>query len=231
MKLIKLMTVTALTVGAVFGSFVESAEARGGRWSGNSINEVDLDFKFSLFTETPDGEPILDSSPSRVFCTRFRCVKRDLSPNLGIFEEAIRDLSYTAAEENGSFLVSGKFDLLDLRARKRGEIVEYSFLIPNKNIEVFPINIFSFDFQISLDFLEETLQELDLDLDLDPVNSLEDIFTLFNERDDEGELLLQRLLKQQNRTVSISVPESSSINSLLAISILGAGLGLKRKLK
>jgi hypothetical protein len=60
---------------------------------------------------------------------------------------------------------------------------------------------------------------------LDPVNSIEDIFTLFNLRDDDGELLVQSLLPIDINSVS----EPSLINSLLAIGIFGTGFALRRK--
>ncbi|MEL7038109.1 MAG: hypothetical protein AAFO04_21210, partial [Cyanobacteria bacterium J06592_8] len=86
MKLMKLMTVTALTTATVFGSFVESAEARGGRWSASNTQEVDTVLEFSLFTQTPGGEDILDSEPN--------------NPNLGLFKGAIEDFYFDSISES-----------------------------------------------------------------------------------------------------------------------------------
>ncbi|MCG5059476.1 MAG: hypothetical protein KA714_16215 [Limnoraphis sp. WC205] len=237
MKMIKLMTVTALTVGAVFGTIVESAVARGGRWSGSNTNDPSSDFEFSIFTQTPDGEPILDSSGSIYAFTRSGLLKRyDRNPNLGNFEGAIRNFSFTANSDILGFQVSGSYDILDLRARKidanyqeliynyetreydlvTPELVEYSFLLPGTDYNIFSPYIFGFSFELPLDGVPEQL---------DPVNSIEDIFTLFNLRDDDGELLVQSLLPIDINSVS----EPSLINSLLAIGIFGTGFALRRK--
>ncbi|KKD35968.1 MAG: PEP-CTERM sorting domain-containing protein [Limnoraphis robusta] len=229
MKMIKLITVTALTLGAVFGSFVESAVARGGRWSGSSTAEPENYFEFSLFTQTPRGQDIRDS-------------KRG-NRNLGLFKGAIENFSFCSQSDDadtfpnlgngcelsgftGSY-IDDSFPVLDLQARNREGVVEYSFLLPNTNKQVFPIDSLLFNFQLRLDRIPSELR-------LDPVNSLKDIFSLFNLRDDDGELLLKSLLNSTNSDADVEiqyVPEPSSMNALFAIGILGAGFGLKRRFK
>lgn len=244
MNLMKWMTVTALATATVFGSFVGSAEARGGKWSGENINEPETFFEFSLFTQTPEGEDILDSVPTRrierctgIFRSGFGVIRQPercfLGNDVGLFKEAIRDFSFCSQSDlpdkfpelgfgcessnfKGSY-TGDSFHVLDLQARDREGVVEYSFLLPHTDQEVFPTNqFFGFDFELPLDMIPQ---------ELDPVNSIEDIFTLFNLRNDDGKLLIQRLKKIS------SVPESSSRNTLLAIGILGVGIGVKRKLK
>ncbi|MEB3283384.1 MAG: hypothetical protein VKK42_31130 [Lyngbya sp.] len=61
MKLIKLMTVTALTVGAVFGAVVESAEAgftqNGSSGSGWRTDGTEVDYSLTLFPTVEDSNP------------------------------------------------------------------------------------------------------------------------------------------------------------------------------
>jgi hypothetical protein len=241
MKMIKLMTVTALTVGAVLGTVVESAEARGGRWSIHNSGVFDIDYNFSLFTETPEGEEIFDSEPDYQY--------------LGVFKGAIKNYNYTVIEDwprktNPYVQKSDLFDVLDLRVRSEWyyryiyrepgnrtrewrEYIEYSFINPKTGRnEIIPPGFGSriFDFR---------MLAVNIPQELDPVNSLKDIFTLFSLKDDQtdqtGELLIERLLEldtlnPDNVEVSVSVPESDISNSLLILGVVGAGWGLQRKL-
>jgi hypothetical protein len=247
MKMIKLITVTALTVGAVFGTIVESAEARGGRWSINSFRGFDSNYEFSLFTETPEGEEIFDSQPNR--------------QDWGIFKGAIQNFNYTVTEcctspeETPEILESDSFDVLDLRASIRQEwglteysvinsqtgrresssesslFIEYSFINPktgrNEFIPPGSGGVTLVDFAIPL---------AEIPKELDPVNSLKDIFTLFSLKNDQtGQLLIEKLLFQnweneEMKVVKVSVPESDISNSLLILGVVGAGWGLQRKL-
>jgi hypothetical protein len=241
MKMIKLMTVTALTVGAVLGTVVESAEARGGRWSINSFRGVDSNYEFSLFTETPEGEEIFDSQPNR--------------QDWGIFKGAIQNFNYTVTEcctspeETPEILESDSFDVLDLRASIRQEwglteysvinsqtgrresssesslFIEYSFINPktgrNEFIPPGSGGVTLVDFAIPL---------AEIPKELDPVNSLKDIFTLFRQPSLIERLLQQNLENSEIEVVEISVPESDISNSLLILGVVGAGWGLQRKL-
>jgi hypothetical protein len=232
MKMIKLMTVTALTLGAVLGTVVESAEARGGRWSINSYRGVDSYYEFSLLTETPEGEEIFDSEPNR--------------QDLGIFKGAIQNSYYriteccTSPEETPEILVSGSFDVLDLWVRIRWEwglipygerydpdievsseslFIEYRFINPQTGREEF----------IGSDLVDFAIPLAEIPKELDPVNSLKDIFTLFRQPSLIGRLLFLNL-ENSEIEVSVSVPESDISNSLLILGVVGAGWGLQRKL-
>ncbi|WP_413160434.1 hypothetical protein ACL6C3_18135 [Capilliphycus salinus ALCB114379] len=63
MKIIKLITVTALTVGAVFGAVVESVNAvtkTGNRGTGGRSDQVGVQYEFSIFSTDDDGNTIPD---------------------------------------------------------------------------------------------------------------------------------------------------------------------------
>ena len=86
MKLMKLMTVTALATAAVFGSFVESAEARSlSGYSPRGENATDIEQTFFLVDETPDGQSIIDET--------IDADGKDTNPNLGRFINAIEDFN------------------------------------------------------------------------------------------------------------------------------------------
>ena len=104
MKLMKWMTVTALATATVFGSFVESAEAR--RLQGYSRRGADQQFAdqtFFLVNETTDGQIIVDVT--------IDVNNNDIDQSLGLFIEAIEGLNtYDSFIDSGSVDASLIFD-------------------------------------------------------------------------------------------------------------------------
>jgi hypothetical protein len=238
MKMIKLMTVTALTVGAVLGTVVESAEARGGRWSINSYRGENTYYEFSLFTETPEGEEIFDSEPNRQDLGIFKGVIQN--SNNGILE------CCTSSEETPEIRrETGSFDVLDLWVSIRWEwglteyrnpntlgsylsserslFIEYNFINPQTGTREFILS----GTMVPLDF---AIPLAEIPKELDPVNSLKDIFTLFKQPSLIEWLLERNMENEDIEVVEISIPESDISNSLLILGVVGAGWGLQRKL-
>lgn len=253
MKMIKLITVTALTVGAVFGTVIESAEAgftqNGSSGSGGRWDEIELDYYFELFPTVEDS------------------FERNIS--LGFFPNAVENFT-------------GGFDDIDDNLSEFDELlIVDSLVLENPDTAKTPENVpLTLDLMTKLLSSEDQIEyiltgtqltelgitELALIIDgfsdipdIDPenaVNSLEyiiekqllgfintirvsgpssgdlgEIFSSTNEVcDPEAERQCQPVnVELITRTIPEAIPESDTQNSLLVLGILGAGWGLKRR--
>lgn len=133
MKLIKLMTVTALTMGAVLGAVVEPANAAffgGGR--SYSYGSALPELFFDLVTQTGDGatiEPTAENS-SVVFSNAVEDF---------IYRSRAIELISPGSEDN---IAKFTFDLGDLKAEfvPGEELVRYTFLSDQIQLELTDIN-------------------------------------------------------------------------------------------
>ncbi|NEP09119.1 MAG: hypothetical protein F6K14_02500 [Symploca sp. SIO2C1] len=233
MKMNKIMIATALATGTLLGAFMESAEAidrrRGHAYSGGSSATLEIDLKFDLFDINQNGKPIKD---------------QDKRSELGLFQGAIENFKFMAIEALNpvaGFSFSSSFKRLNLKTEigndpKNGkEAILYSFVDAEMK-EVFPTPPEDIFLEDTPDLFFSLVIEDNSGIDqYQAINNLEyilsnDIFgkAYQTRADPPGEFSFEPIQETIN---SQAVPESNSINNLLALGSLGLGVLLKRKIK
>lgn len=248
------MTVTALTVGAVFGSFIESSEAgftqNGSSGSGGRWDQIELDYYFELF---PTVEDSFDQNTSLGFFANavenFTGGFFDVDDNLSEFDELLIVDSLVVDSPDTAKKPENVPLTLDLMTKLLTSEDKIEYILTGTQLTELGIT--------ELALIIDGLSDIP---DIEPenaVNSLEyiiekqllgfintirvsgpssrdlgEIFSSENEvcdPDDIEEECQPVSVQSITRTIPEAIPESDTQNSLLVLGILSAGWGLKRR--
>ena len=238
---IKSLLIIALTTSVVLGTIADPAEARRrSRYSSRGQDQDTVGATFNLFDQTEDEQPIIDKTIVNGVDTDFK---------LGFFEGAVENykvLTKIDKQTNpiddillpvGTLIDKADFEAelvsafsIKYRIKKNGTLIE-DFILDFKNTDS--------DGDVSfIDNKQDTILEVknfDINKAINDISYIADknllIATTPSFNSAFNDLLPDTVLEGTDEVNSTKVPESSTINTLLILGILGTGLLLKRKIK
>ncbi len=245
MKLMKLMTVTALATAAVFGSFVESAEAfftqTGNKAEGSLFQSLEVDYSFTLVPTVEDG----NTDPISGF---FRNAVTDFTGGFDDFDNGFKWDLIEIVESSGAVRPNeiGEIDrdglpktyefvdtplTLNLKTRLREspdrDMAGIDYILQGEELSRLGITELILQiFGSSYVALSPTTLE-----PLEPFSDLPSLDTLDERKQavNSLEYIIENELLGFANNIAVIVPESHPTNGLLALGVLGIGLGLKRR--